>query len=47
MYAPTFAIAQAFADCEANYRDVAAVKHRTPSPSQKHAEALGRREDRS
>ena len=45
MYAPTCAIVTAFADQPVHYRNVATLLHRSPTQAQKHAEAIGRREE--
>lgn len=45
MYPQVFVLIEAFADQPVLYRNQAVVLHRTPTPSQKLAEALGRREE--
>jgi hypothetical protein len=45
MYPQLFVMIEAFSQDPVHYRNVATVHHRTPTQSQKHAEALGRLEE--
>jgi hypothetical protein len=45
MYAQVFVTIEAFSGQELFYRNVATILHRTPTPTQKHAEALSRPEE--
>ena len=45
MYSQVFVTIEAFAKQAVFYRNVATISHRTPTPSQKHAEALSRPEE--
>jgi hypothetical protein len=45
MYAPLWVMVEAFSSEAVFYRNRTTILHRTPSPTDKHAEALGRREE--
>lgn len=45
MYAPLLVMVEAFAGEPVFYRNQATILHRTPTPSRKHAESIGRREE--